>query len=66
MAQAADDFTARTAIQPELEMHGDFTPLTDSQQITLLALVREALNNIREHSDARAVTDEPHGQPRGR
>ena len=56
VAQAADDFAARTGVQPEVEMNGDFEPLTDSQQITLLALVREALNNIREHSDARAVT----------
>ncbi len=56
VAQAADDFTERTGIQPEIQMQGDFAPLTDSQQITLLALVREALNNIREHSDARHVT----------
>jgi signal transduction histidine kinase len=56
VAQAADDFTARTGITPEIVMSGDFAPLTDSQQITLLALVREALNNIREHSDARHVT----------
>ena len=56
VAQAADDFTSRTGIKPTLEMEGDFTPITDSQQITLLALVREALNNIREHSDAKRVT----------
>jgi signal transduction histidine kinase len=56
VAQAADDFTSRTGIDPEIQMRGDFTPLTDSQQITMLALVREALNNIREHSDAKHVT----------
>jgi signal transduction histidine kinase len=56
VAQAADDFTARTGIDPEIQMRGEFAPLTDSQQITLLALVREALNNIREHSDAKHVT----------
>jgi signal transduction histidine kinase len=56
VAQAADDFTERTGIHPEIRMQGDFTPLTDSQQIALLALVREALNNIREHSDARHVS----------
>ena len=56
VAQATDDFTERTGIHPEIRMHGDFNPLTDSQQITLLALVREALNNIREHSDARHVS----------
>lgn len=37
-------------------MEGNFAPMTDSQQITLLALVREALNNIREHSGAKTVT----------
>ena len=56
VAQATDDFTERTGIHPEIRMQGDFNPLTDSQQITLLALVREALNNIREHSDARQVS----------
>jgi signal transduction histidine kinase len=56
VAQAADDFSQRTGIHPEIQMQGDFNPLTDSQQITLLALVREALNNIREHSDAHHVT----------
>ena len=56
VAQAADDFAERTGVHPEIRMNGDFAPLTDSQQITLLALVREALNNIREHSDAKRVT----------
>ncbi len=56
VAQAADDFAARTKIKPTLDMEGNFAPMTDSQQITLLALVREALNNIREHSGAKTVT----------
>ena len=32
------------------------TKLTDSQQITLLALIREALSNIRKHANARTVS----------
>ena len=56
IAELADAFTARTAIEPQLELHGDLTHLTDSQQITLLALIREALANIREHADAEHVT----------
>lgn len=53
--ELVEAFARRTEIEPELEVLGDFDRLSDSQQITLLALVREALNNIREHSDARSV-----------
>lgn len=56
IAELAAAFTARTTIEPQLELHGDLTHLTDSQQITLLALIREALANIREHTDAEQVT----------
>jgi signal transduction histidine kinase len=56
IAQLAAAFTARTAIEPHVTLHGELTRLTDSQQITLLALIREALANIREHSDAEHVT----------
>jgi signal transduction histidine kinase len=49
-------FTARTAIAPEVELSGNFTQLSDSQQITLLALIREALNNVQKHSQASRVT----------
>ena len=56
IAEVADAFTARTTIEPQLELHGELTHLTDSQQITLLALIREALANIREHTDAEHVT----------
>jgi signal transduction histidine kinase len=55
LAKLADDFTARAAIEPELYVEGDFTPLTDSQQITLIGLIREALSNVREHSEAKHV-----------
>lgn len=36
-------------------MSGRFSQLTDSQQITLLALIRESLSNVRKHSDASSV-----------
>lgn len=53
--QLAESFRARTEVRPEVSWSGDFELLSDSQQITLLALIREALNNIREHSDAQQV-----------
>ncbi len=56
IAQLAEAFTVRTQITPEIELDGDLTGLTDSQQIALLAVMREALANIREHSDAERVT----------
>ncbi len=56
LARLTDEFAARSGIEPRLELKGDFTTLTDSQQITLLGLIREALSNIREHSDATHVT----------
>jgi signal transduction histidine kinase len=49
-------FTARTGIEPDLRLDGDFSTLSESQQITLLALVREALSNAREHAQASRVT----------
>jgi signal transduction histidine kinase len=39
-----------------MELHGDLEQLSDTQCITLLALIREALNNIREHSHATHVS----------
>jgi two-component sensor histidine kinase len=56
LAGIAAAFTARTGIEPTLEMNGDLTQLTDSQQITLLALIREALSNVREHAEAQHVS----------
>jgi signal transduction histidine kinase len=54
--QLADDFATRAGVDPDVHFHGTFSDLTDSQQIALLGLVREALNNIREHSEATDVT----------
>jgi signal transduction histidine kinase len=56
VAQIADAFTQRTQIEPEIRLEGELTGLSDSQQIAVLALIREALANVREHSDAEHVT----------
>jgi signal transduction histidine kinase len=56
LLQLTDAFAARTGIEPEVRLQGEFAGLTDSQHITLLGLIREALSNIREHSDADHVT----------
>lgn len=55
LAKLTDEFAARTGIEPDATLDGDFSQLTDSQQITLLGLIREALSNVREHSDAEQV-----------
>jgi signal transduction histidine kinase len=56
IADIARAFAERTEIEPQISLEGDLASLSDSQQIALLALIREALSNIREHSDARRVT----------
>jgi signal transduction histidine kinase len=56
ITQLTDSFAARTAVTPEVNLRGEFASLTDSQQITLLALIREALANVREHSNAHHVS----------
>ena len=56
LRQLTDGFAARTGVQPETHIGDGLNELTDSQQITLLSLIREALSNIRKHSDARHVT----------
>ena len=55
LGQMVDAFAARTGFAPTMQLDGDLSRLSDSQQITLLALIREALTNIREHSEASAV-----------
>jgi signal transduction histidine kinase len=56
LAQLTAAFAARTGIQPRTELTGDLTSFTDSRQIALLAVVGEALSNIRKHSHASNVT----------
>ena len=50
LRELTEAFASRTGIQPEITISGGLSQLTDSQQITLLALIREALSNIRKHS----------------
>ena len=52
------DFAVRSGIEPQVRVEGDFAGLSDSQQITVLNLIRETLSNVREHSGARSVTVE--------
>jgi signal transduction histidine kinase len=49
-------FAARTGVSPETQLSEDLDLLTDPQQIALLAVVREALSNVRKHADATAVS----------
>jgi signal transduction histidine kinase len=55
LAEVTDAFAGRTGVEPVTRLEGALDHLTDSQQITLLALIREALSNIRKHSDAKTV-----------
>jgi len=56
-------FAARSAVEPVLTIEGDLDNLTDSQQMALLSIVREALSNVREHSHASEVTVSVTGRP---
>ncbi len=65
LQRVADAFAKRTGILPETEFSADLTQLSESQEIALLALVQEALSNVRKHGDASAVrisiTPDPDG-----
>jgi signal transduction histidine kinase len=56
-------FAARSGTEPALAIEGDLEDLTDSQQMALLSIVREALSNVREHSHASEVTVSVIGRP---
>ncbi|MBV9820221.1 MAG: hypothetical protein JOZ07_17970 [Solirubrobacterales bacterium] len=56
LRELTDAFAQRTGVAPRVELRGSTDGMTDSQQIALLSLIREALANIREHADARNVT----------
>ena len=51
-----DAFAARTGIEPELECEGDLESISTSQRLAVLSVVGEALNNVREHGEASAVS----------
>jgi signal transduction histidine kinase len=65
LRQIADAFAARSGFQPEIRLAGDLSKLSESQQIALMALIREALSNVREHSQARKVTIDISSQATG-
>ncbi len=50
-----EPFAARSGIEPVLECEGDLDSISTSQRLAVLSVVGEALNNVREHSDARSV-----------
>ena len=58
LGQITAAFAERTGIEPDARLTGDLSSLTESQRLTLLALIREALSNAREHSGAAHVSIE--------
>ena len=56
-------FEARSGIESLLQIEGDLEHLTDSQQMALLSITREALSNVREHSEASEVSVSVTGGP---
>lgn len=56
LTELAQAFADRTGVVPDTRFGGDLGQLSDSQQITVLALIREALSNVRKHGDAERVT----------
>lgn len=55
LAQLTDAFRERAGVAPRTQLSGNLAALTDSQRIAVLSIVREALSNVRRHSDAGAV-----------
>jgi signal transduction histidine kinase len=55
LQHVADAFAKRTGIAPETDFSADLSGLSESQEIALLALVQEALSNVRKHGDASTV-----------
>jgi signal transduction histidine kinase len=54
--ETVEEFSISSGISPDLQVTGDLTIVSESQQMALLAIVREALSNIREHTVASEVT----------
>jgi len=52
LRQITDAFAGRSGFKPQTRLEGDLTKLSESQQLALLSLIREALSNVREHSQA--------------
>lgn len=56
LREIVDAFAVRTGIVPELACEGDFGSVSESQRLAVLGVVGEALNNVREHGEASAVS----------
>jgi len=65
LAGVVEDFTTRSGITPKLKIEGDFSEVSHSQQITILNVIREALSNVREHSQAKSVSITVSSLPEG-
>jgi signal transduction histidine kinase len=65
LREITDAFAARSGFEPDTTLEGDLSMLSESQQIALMALIREALSNAREHSRARTVTIDISSQASG-
>lgn len=63
LADLVRAFAARSGVEPVLEIEGDLENLTDSQQMALLSIAREALSNVRGHSQASSVWVSVAGNP---
>jgi signal transduction histidine kinase len=61
----AELFQARAGIEPRVTLEGDLASISPSQRIALLSVVQEALNNVREHSDASHVEINMSLEPEG-
>jgi signal transduction histidine kinase len=55
LRETVEAFSISSGITPDLQVAGDLTIVSESQQMALLAIVREALSNIREHTSASEV-----------
>jgi two-component system, NarL family, sensor histidine kinase DegS len=55
VARAVAELRDETRIEAELEINGSFADLTESRRIAIFQIVREALSNIRTHSEAQHV-----------
>jgi signal transduction histidine kinase len=51
-----EPFTFRSGIRPTLHCDGDLDSISTSQRLAVLGVVGEALNNVREHGEATAVS----------
>ena len=56
LSNIVEVFAGRSEIRPHVSLEGELGAISPSQRIALLSVVQEALNNVREHSNASNVT----------